>query len=113
MPPRVERREAPTRTAGDEPPWHFRRGRRPLGFGEARRRRRGRRRHGRGGSASSARRIGLILEPTIEKHGLNSENIMTATKPKGNVLSSGASLRRFCFESNQRTTSACSKRTSL
>jgi len=38
---------------------------------------------------------------------------MTATKPKESVLSSGASLRRFCFESNQRTTSACSKRTSL
>src|ERR1700692_2701996 len=82
----MENREAPTRTAGDEPPRHFRRGRRPLGFGEARRRRRGRRRHGRGGSASSARRIGLILEPTTKKNGLNSENIMTATKPEGKLV---------------------------
>src|ERR1700687_2320145 len=59
----MESREAPTGAAGDEPPRHFRRGRRPFGFGEALRRRRGRRRHGRGGSASSARRILVIPSP--------------------------------------------------
>src|ERR1700719_2544404 len=59
----MESREALTGTAGDKPPRHFRRGRRPFGFGEALRRRRGRRRHGRGGSASSARRIPVIPSP--------------------------------------------------
>jgi hypothetical protein len=28
----------------------------------------------------------LILEPTIEKNGLNSENIMTATKHEGKLV---------------------------